>query len=320
MSTSFICYTFKQKTFKESPLYWTATKNGASVSVDSRLKFSNCAEIKVNATGGTQVPMGLWISASHGFPLILHGVCTNPDIVCHTGLIDPSYTGELSIILANSRHTECTVAPDDLTVFLLPFGHTTPVISDDCTVLKPPAYQDDAGFDLVLETNVTIAPKTVHEITSDMSFLRGIDHGKYSPMLIGRSGLACRGILIYPSKVQDGKASVKIINLTKEVVILRGGTRFCQLIFVKKSHIPSIIHTLKTGQGSFLVKAPNISFLKVACPDETCPNSSKVDTFEFLANCPAVKGFSCAPPAGEQSFPAPVCKIRHSKGFGSSGD
>lgn len=283
----------------------------------TRLKFKNIVPITVNATSGTPILLGLHIIKHSGFPIILNAVCENQHVVCHTGLVDPGFRAEVAVIVATSSQEAVTIEPGHLTVYAMPVGYTVPVITDD-TVLKNPVYDEDAGFDFRTSEHICLLPKTKHSFAFDLTHLKSIAPG-FTPIVLGRSGIACRGILVTPTDIPlHEKFILTLYNLTKEPVLLSPGTRIAQLIFISKTNTPSLIQIFtKHIKECDIPENPAIKFKRI--PFSTpCKQSSPNSTLQnsCMKETPIASSMSERVEMGGATVGKPS---RGTKGFGSSG-
>lgn len=312
-----IQYSFQSKNFAECTHGWSLSTGGNAIQPGTRLKFQNIKRLSIDPTSGTPILLGLHIIKHCGFPLILNAICENQLITCHTGLIDPGYQAEVAVIVATSSQEPEIIEPGQLTVFAIPVGYTVPVIKDDA-ILKNPVYDQDAGFDFRTSENICLLPKTKHTFSFDLSHLTNIAPG-FTPVVLGRSGIACRGILVTPTKINiQEKFTIIVHNLTKEAILLAPGTRIAQLIFVSKANTPSILQIFtKHINECDIPENPAIKFKRVHQPLECAtPSANSHDSKQGIKEIPLASSFSEKVELGGANRGKPC---RGKNGFGSSG-
>ncbi|ACY41124.1 deoxyuridine triphosphatase [Wood mouse herpesvirus] len=293
-------YSFVPKHFLECTHGWALTTQGTDLTPGTRLKFQNVSPIIVQPSEGTKVPLGLFIQKTSGFPLILNAICANSLIAGHTGLIDPGYRGEVSVILATASKSTVEIAPGHLTVYILPVSYTVPVITDD-HLLKNPVYDEDAGFDFRASEDLCLLPKTRHTFQFDLTHLSGIAP-EFTPVVLGRSGIACRGILVTPTGINMAeKFSLTLHNLTTEPIIIPQGIRIAQIVFVSKSYSPSLLQLLANKET--VMDIPDLTAVQfIRVPHESAQKAENVQEKNR-----------------RYSRQRPAKPSREGRGFGSSG-
>lgn len=246
----------------------------------------------------TMVPTGVTIKKTGLVAFILTGT-SKPGIVIHTGLIDSGYQGEIQAIVINSTQSNITLFQGDLKLKLCAVTYLTPPILDE-SLLNAPHYYLDMGYDLKLPYRITV--KANNKITVDLN--AAIFHSSsYHPVVFGRSGLASRGIIVYP-KIWRPNMKITIHNYTSNEIKFEKGSRICQVGFMHKYHQPlNLRHAIKRlRKQPFTPKGLNVAFITIA--NTGLPNRSS---------------FSATPPV----LPAPESlqatqNERGNKGFGSS--
>lgn len=225
----------------------------------SRLCLTNTVPILLRSGVPNLVSLGLKIVTPREYAFLLTAQ-TIKKVVCHTGLIDTGYQGELKLLIVNTKEYNATLYPHDLLVYLVAFNYHTPHV--DQRFLTPPQYQGDAGYDLRCPGHMLWYPGETGSFTRLEP--RPAQGRQYVPVILGRSGLACKGLLACPRKWKSHRFTAKLTNYSKETLELSRGDRMCQVVFMDRQHLPSrrkltLAHTMKIGKLRFCWA--NVSFM-----------------------------------------------------------
>lgn len=267
---------------------------------DSRLCLTNTVPILIKPFLTFILPTGITILNSPGCAFLLIAKGTYKTF-CHTGVIDPGFRGEIKLIIANKTQYNTTLLPKELTVSIIAFYFSTPVIVD--SFLSRPQYSNDAGFDLSLPSDLIIYP---YKKTSIKLYLTcPVPTTHYKPVIFGRSGLATKGIVIDVTKWKKNSLKIDFYNFTQETAKFSRGTRVCQVVFVHKIHLPCrykyYLHFMQLNRN-IVISWANVSFINL-----------ERDTCQSLVHLPQInesRNMHC--------YDNP-CFIRGENGFGSSG-
>ncbi|AAK38257.1 ORF48 [callitrichine gammaherpesvirus 3] len=206
----------------------------------TRLTLVNKTAILVRPFKTCILDLGLYAKPPENHGLVLWGVTTRP-VTPHTGIIDPGYTGMLKLILHNKRSVNSTLRPGELTVHLAAFKYHTPTDVPKGSIINQPQYEKDVGLDVSCPSFVGIFPQQTITIRLSGSPPK-IPH--FRSMIFGRSGLACKGLIVRVTKWRRDGADVCITNYSAETVFLNEGDRCCQLVYLHKEHLTSFFNPL----------------------------------------------------------------------------
>nr|WIM51665.1 MAG: hypothetical protein ADFBMEEK_00031 [Peromyscus leucopus gammaherpesvirus] len=259
------------------------------------LSLKNKFPLTIKAYQPSIIPLGVKIVKSAGYAFFLWGK-SQREVFIHTGLIDGGYRGELQMIIHNVTQHNITLLKNELKINLMAFQYALPRIYDQ-TLLSAPQYPGDAGYDISLPGHLDINPHGETTIPLNIAFPRSIKH--YKPVIVGRSGMAARGIVTTPKEVLGDSHELCLQNFTDQQISFPPGTRICQIVFLHKGNIrpPSRLSCRVVNiEENFNFKPEPVTFVEV--------NSDS------------------SPPSQEGVISGPMARltnIRGEKGIGSSG-
>ncbi|UNP64468.1 deoxyuridine triphosphatase [Saguinine gammaherpesvirus 1] len=197
------------------------------------LSLKNKFPLTIKAYQPSIIPLGVKIVKSAGYAFFLWGKSPR-EIFIHTGLIDGCYRGELQMIIHNVTQHNITLLKNELKINLMAFQYALPRIYDQ-TLLSAPQYPGDAGYDISLPGHLDINPHGETTIPLNIAFPRSIKH--YKPVIVGRSGMAARGIVTTPKEVLGDSHELCLQNFTDQQISFPPGTRICQIVFLHKDNL-----------------------------------------------------------------------------------
>lgn len=218
--------------YKKVPSVFTVTSNQE----ESTLQLVNNKPVVIEPFRSSVVPLGVYLRCLPGYACMLLAN-TYRNVTFHPGLIDPTYMGELKLICNNRTDAYVVVPAGRLKVTVLAFTFLSPILTGP-SVLSPPQYTDDAGYDLCLDQLVMVLP--LKAFTFQLALTCPIQSKNFTPVVLGRSGLAAKGLSITPCKWKGDVLRLSMFNHTSETIILPEGSRLCQVVFMHNDHLPTI--------------------------------------------------------------------------------
>ncbi|AGY30736.1 ORF54 [Retroperitoneal fibromatosis-associated herpesvirus] len=273
----------------------------ASLPGTCRLKLVNQFPLVVRACQPLIVPLGLHLTRVPSCAFLLT-VETENTIRGHVGLIDGGFQGELKAILVNKEEFPVTLYKGELTVYLSALNYTVPDLPP-LPFLHQPRYFLDAGFDVSATHHLYIPPTVRIPFELRLGASAPEIPTSHIPVALGRSGLACRGLVMDISRWKQDGLRLKFYNYSGDSWVIRPGDRICQIVFIEKKQ-------LLQGWKKFLrhIKlAPGICFrpANVMFYEEGPTDLKQNDEESGLINTPRI----------EETNPF----VRGEKGLGSSG-
>lgn len=258
------------------------------------LTLVNNSAILVRPHSPLKVSTGVSFAKTGGMAVLVSGSSRNKKILVHIGLIDPNFKGTVSVILFSASFYNRLLHPGDLTIYFSAcYFYTPPLI--DCKLLCHPQYIGDAGYDFTSPVDFMIFPHTRAKLT--FPFPSPLKNGLYVPIVLGRSGQACKGLRVKPTRWEGEGLSICLKNFTSETKMFLRGERICQIMFIRKDHLKGCLHFFTHLRlGSLFLKGARVSFVDV---DE--------DIYKSLVTLPA------------RTIPARSTRERGNNGFGSTG-
>ena len=122
-------------------------------------------------------------------------------------------------------------------------------------LLPQKAHSTDAGFDLAIPTNSTIAPQAQEVI--NLEFAIQIPQGWYGQIL-GRSSVFRRGLMVHPGVIDAdyrGGLQLLVVNQLATEQVLKRGDRLAQLLFLPVPDVrlnevaPEVLSRTARGPG-----------------------------------------------------------------------
>nr|WIV69256.1 dUTPase [Bovine gammaherpesvirus 4] len=197
-----------------------------------RLCLINKSQILIMPGVPNVVSLGVRIINPGTYAFLLHAR-GNKKVFCHIGLVDPGYKGDVRLILMNKTTRPVVIAAKQLKVSLLAFCFAVPyVLPINCPITLP-QYPLDAGLDITLPQNLSIPPRTTAIVS-----ISGCPHisPKFIPVILGRSGMASKGLGVKAIKWQSSPVLIKITNYSDVTHTFTAGARICQVVFMDSDH------------------------------------------------------------------------------------
>ncbi|AMA67410.1 deoxyuridine triphosphatase [Vespertilionid gammaherpesvirus 1] len=229
---------------------------------NSRIILLNLHPIVVRPYIPTIIPTG--IKLTHTIDkqaYILTGETTNK-ILCHVGMIDSGYRGEIKLIVMNTTKHSVTLLESELKVCIYAFEFVRPLLSN-LDLLSSPKYPGDAGYDMYLQNDFTILPHTSATLSIDQ-MIQTTENCK--PFVFGRSGLATEGLILNVTEWSKNPLEITLNNYTNSTMTYKKGTRICQIVFIHNQHFPTIRYfvTHINMNGTLPFYWTDVSFLPVS--------------------------------------------------------
>ncbi|AIA62091.1 orf54 [Alcelaphine gammaherpesvirus 2] len=216
--------------YKKVPSSFTVT----STQEDSKLQLVNSKAVVIEPFKSSVVPLGVYVKSLTGYATLLLAN-TYKNVTFHPGLIDPNYMGELKLICNNNTDCYQVVPAGRLRVSVVAFTFCTPILMGPC-VLSPPQYSGDAGYDFCLDQLVVVLP--LKAFSMQFNIACPVKFQNFTPIVLGRSGLAARGLSLSPYMWKEDVLKLSVFNHTAEAIILPEGSRICQVVFMHNDHLP----------------------------------------------------------------------------------
>lgn len=266
------------------------------------------------------IPTGVSFIKTSGFAIIIYGR-SKKSVVCHVGLIDPNYTGAVSVVIFNTTERNTVVLPGELTLKLCAINFFSPTLTSPSHLCEP-QYFGDAGYDVRSASQQILFPQSKVEIP--LTVRNPLKNNHYVPLIMGRSGLAKQGLYVKVTAWEGAVAKLCIKNLSATTKLIHRGDRLCQIVFIRRDQLKNSLHRLHRDKvGRIVLKGANVSFVNA---DDDIYKSlvtlpPRIETLQEPRPCPRhphcqIQGKISSYP--RFPTPAPV-RLRGIQGFGSSG-
>ncbi|AAD21380.1 dUTPase [Macaca mulatta rhadinovirus 17577] len=242
----------------------------------SRIALRNKFPVVVKPGEPLVVPLGLKIIRAPQCAFFLSGAPTD-EVYYHTGLIDQGYRGEIKLIVLNKTKQVVTLYRGEVNVSLIAFMYASPGPLK-CPILNLPHYSLDAGFDVTSPHAMTIPPTDRTPFTLSLYYKSPQLSTPHVPLIVGRSGLATKGLTVDATKWTQSLVHLRFYNFTKEPIDIPANSRICQVVFIHEDHVPSGWNILRSRVqlGSTLqISWAKIRFTDVATLPKTHPLNSR---------------------------------------------
>ncbi|AAX58090.1 ORF54 [Ovine gammaherpesvirus 2] len=261
---------------------------------ESKLQLVNTKLVTVRPFEATVLPLGVYVRAVPGYAILLLAKGSR-NVNFHTGLIDPSYCGELKLICNNLTSSHQGIAAGSLKVTIVSFTYATPILVQP-SILQPPRYHDDVGYDLHLDRIIVVLP--LRAFTLKVSAACPVASRNFVPIVLGRSGLASRGLTVRPLVWRNSTLKLTLFNHTSETMLLQANSRICQVVFIHSQNLPtpSFLSRLCCAEKIWDIpfRQSRVSFIDIK--KDLCTSSSTLNQESVCNN-----------------------RVRGTKGLGSSG-
>ncbi|QDQ69261.1 deoxyuridine triphosphatase [Colobine gammaherpesvirus 1] len=201
----------------------------------NRLRLVNQLPLLVRPGEPLIVPLGLHITRVPSCAFLLTMETENP-LWGHVGLIDGGFKGEVKAILINKEEFPVTLHRGELIVCISAVNFTTPDLPP-VPFLSRPRYALDAGFDVSATRCLYIPPRCSKPIELRLNIAAPEVHTPHVPVALGRSGLACRGLVIDICRWKISGLCLKLHNYSKHAWVVHPGDRICQIVFIDKKQL-----------------------------------------------------------------------------------